>query len=256
MTGTLKVVDGAVGSPAVQFSGAPSTGWYKTTNGIGIAVDGTKVAEFTASGLLTGARWIGELVPFTGVSAAPALTVFPYGQTLSRTTYAALWAFAQTEIAAGNTFYNNGNGSTTFGIGDMRGVVLAALDNMGGTAAGRLTSTFFGANPTILGTRGGLESNTLTPTQMPSHFHAANIFDPGHSHTYTRRGGVLHQDGTNALTVAIQDISDTTSVATTGVRVNSSNGLDTTYSAGGNGAHANVQPTMVCNYVLFAGGPI
>jgi hypothetical protein len=34
-----------------------------------------------------------------------------------------------------------------------------------------------------------------------------------HSHSYTRRGGTLHQDGTNAATVATQDVGDTTGAA-------------------------------------------
>src|SRR6185437_52892 len=111
------------------------TGFFKTANGIGVSVGGTKVAEFTAGGV---SRYLGELIPYTGLTA-PALTVLPYGQTLSRTTYADLWAFAQTEIAAGSAFYTNGDGTTTFGIGDMRGRVPAGKDDMGGISAGRLT---------------------------------------------------------------------------------------------------------------------
>ena len=38
---------------------------------------------------------------------------------------------ASAEIAAGNTLYTNGNGTTTFGIPDMRGRMRAAKDNMG-----------------------------------------------------------------------------------------------------------------------------
>ncbi|WP_298254966.1 hypothetical protein [Bradyrhizobium sp.] len=50
---------------------------------------------------------------------------------ISRTTYAALWAFAQIEITAGSTLYNNGDGSTTFGIVDMLGWLPVGWDKMG-----------------------------------------------------------------------------------------------------------------------------
>lgn len=54
-----------------------------------------------------------------------------FGQTLPRAAFPDLWTFAQAEIAAGNTLHANGNGTTTFGIPDMRGRVRAAKDNMG-----------------------------------------------------------------------------------------------------------------------------
>lgn len=245
MTGPLKITDGSVGSPSVQLANGSSTGLYKTTNGIGISIAGTKVAEFAPGGMISGARWIGELVPFTGLTA-PALTVLPFGQTLSRTTYADLWAFAQAEIAAGNTFYNNGNGSTTFGIGDMRGRVVAGKDNMGGTSASRLGSgAGFGgvANPAILGAAAGSETHALTTAQLAVHSHPNFLTDPGHSHTYFEDdGGSFHAGGTFG---GIQ-IQHLTGASVTNITI-------TNASAGSGAEHNNVQPTMITNYVLFAG---
>ena len=43
----------------------------------------------------------------------------------------------------------------TIALPDGRGRVLAALDDMGSTAAGRLTSSYFGASGTTLGAVGG-----------------------------------------------------------------------------------------------------
>jgi microcystin-dependent protein len=158
MTGPLQHTAGSAGFPSATFTTDPSSGLYKTTSGIGVAIGGVKVAEFTAGGMV-GARFIGELIPFSG-STAPALTVFAFGQALSRTTYAALWTFAQTEIAAGNLSYNNGDGSTTFGIPDTRGRVLAGKDNAGGVAAGRLTIASILAGSATTATTGG--TTTLT----------------------------------------------------------------------------------------------
>src|SRR6185312_3083116 len=78
MTGALKLADGTVGAPGLTFNSDQLSGFYKTTNGFGVAIGGTKVAEFLAGGI-TGARFIGELIPWTG-SSAPPLCVLPVGQ--------------------------------------------------------------------------------------------------------------------------------------------------------------------------------
>lgn len=252
MTGALKIVDGSVGSPAVQFANGSSTGFYKTTNGVGLAISGVKVAEFVSGGMASGSRWLGELIPYTGTTAPP-LTVLPYGQTLSRTTYADLWAFAQTEIAAGNLFYNNGNGSTTFGIGDMRGRVSAGKGNMGGTDAARLDASMVTPNGTTIGAVGGVGAVTLTTFQIPVHSHANSLNDPGHSHELANaRQQTVSFSGPGPI-VGIQlnngqDNSVVTNPVQTGITITNAN-------AGSGGSHNNVQPTMITNYVLFAGGP-
>lgn len=240
MTGPIKTVTGTSGVPAISPNANPAIGIYWTGTGIAFA------------GTVSGVRILGELIPYTFLTA-PALTVLPYGQTLLRASYPDLWALAQTDIAAGNTFYNNGNGTTTFGIGDMRGRVVAGKDNMGGTSAGRLTPPTSGgvANSLILGSAGGAESVALTIAQLAAHYHAAAIYDPGHGHVYSdwSTGGM--QGGVNQ--VAFTRTSSATSAAYTSVRVNSSNGIDTTYSAGSGTAHCNIQPTLICNYILYVG---
>lgn len=51
---------------------------------------------------------------------------------------------------------------------DYRGRAIAGLDDMGNTAAGRLTATYFGTAATVLGAAGGLESRILTLAQLPT----------------------------------------------------------------------------------------
>jgi microcystin-dependent protein len=72
----------------------------------------------------------GEVVPFAG-STAPAGALLCYGQTVSRTTYAGLFA-------AISTTYGGGDGSTTFHLPDLRGRVVAGKSDMGGSDAGTL----------------------------------------------------------------------------------------------------------------------
>jgi hypothetical protein len=56
----------------------------------------------------------------------------------------------------------------TIALPDGRGRVIAGLDDMGNSAAGRLTATYFGAAATALGAVGGGESQTLTLAQTPT----------------------------------------------------------------------------------------
>ena len=73
----------------------------------------------------------GMLAPFAGTSA-PSGWFLCYGQAVSRTTYAALFT------AIGTT-YGTGDGTTTFNLPDLRGRTIAGVDDMGGSAASRLT---------------------------------------------------------------------------------------------------------------------
>jgi microcystin-dependent protein len=73
----------------------------------------------------------GEVVPFAGTTA-PAGSLLCYGQTVSRTTYAGLFAVI-------GTTYGGGDGSTTFSLPDLRGRVVAGKSDMGGSDAGILS---------------------------------------------------------------------------------------------------------------------
>jgi microcystin-dependent protein len=116
---------------------------------------------------------------------------------------------------------------------DFRGRVLAGLDDMGNSAAGRLTATYFGSLGTTLGVANGSESHTLTTAELASHAHA--ITDPGHNHT----GGASFPGGGTTIpggTGGPQLNTPNTGNSTTGITIN---------NAGGGGAHANVQPTAL-----------
>lgn len=123
---------------------------------------------------------LGGGIDFWGTTAPSSALALPYGQAISRTTYASLFSLV-------GTTFGVGDGSTTFNIPDCRGRVIAGLDNMGGSTAGRLTSTFFGASSgqagTTLGAVGGGESHTLTTAELAVHGH--NVTDPGHTHNFS-----------------------------------------------------------------------
>src|SRR5438876_588451 len=76
---------------------------------------------------------LGGGLPFFLPTAPNSSFVFPFGQAISRTTYSALFALM-------STTYGTGDGSTTFNLPDLRGRVIAGKDDMGGSAASRITN--------------------------------------------------------------------------------------------------------------------
>jgi microcystin-dependent protein len=187
------------------------------------------------------------MITFTGAATPDVGCAFLNGQAISR-------AANPVVFARYGTAYGTGDGTTTFNLPDAKGCIFAHPDQ----GAGRLTSTYFGVSPT-LGVRGGLESNTLDTTRMPAHRHSAAIYDTGHAHGVS--GGVY--GGTTSFQRPRDFAADATAPysaspitinpAATGVRVNSDGGLDTTYPVGGDGAHANVQPTLIQNAQIKLG---
>lgn len=166
---------------------------------------------------------IGAVIDYFG-PAPPSGYLFPYGQAISRTTYADLFALIGTTQGAGD-------GSTTFNLPDYRGRVGAGKDDMGGTSAARLNTL----SSTTLGASGGEQTHALMTPEMPSHTHA--LTDPGHSHSTLGSGIAAYAPGSGALTAA---------AATTGTSyANISIG-----STGGGGAHNNVQPTIVVGKIM------
>ena len=121
----------------------------------------------------------GALTAFAG-SDAPTGWLLCYGQAVSRATYAALFSVV-------GTTYGSGDGSTTFNIPDMRGRAPVALDNMGGSDAGRLSVT------NTLGGTGGAEKHLLLVAEMPSHSHLAGLL------TATSAGSHVHTLNTLAI---------------------------------------------------------
>jgi microcystin-dependent protein len=90
----------------------------------------------------------GEVKPFAGTTA-PAGYLLCFGQAISRTAYAGLFAVL-------STTYGVGDGSTTFNLPDLRGRVAAGKDDMGGSSAGRLPNS----GGTVLGAAPGAEKSS------------------------------------------------------------------------------------------------
>lgn len=178
-------------------------------------------------------------------TTAPDYWLFPYGQDVSRTTYALLYA------VLGDT-YGDGDGSTTFTLPDMRGRAPFGKDDMGGTSADRITDQSGGWNGDTLGDAGGAETVILSTTQIPSHTHdkgtLATTSAGAHTHTYPGAGS-NSSVGAMAGSDPRSEFAQTSS--SSGAHAHPITG--STGSAGTGGAHNNLPPGIVCNYIIYAG---
>ena len=223
---------GTGGSGNIIFRTAPAGTTGSTANTMATVMEIKKDGNVDIGG-----RTVNDFMPAGSVisyagTAAPTGWLLCFGQLVSRSTYAALFA------AIGTT-YGAGDGSTTFALPDLRGRAIAGKDDMGGTSANRLTGLTGGVNGDILGGSGGLETHTLTEAQMPAHDHRLYGGTSGDS----GGSGALYASGTDGVGGHI---------SSTGVAYRSvlPSGVQTMEDTGGSGAHNNVQPTFILNYII------
>lgn len=165
----------------------------------------------------------GVALPWIG-DAAPLNWLLMYGQTLinCETLYPRLWANASSTWKSGSNLI----------IPDMRGRIPVGKDNMGGTPAGRITSTYAGFNGTVLGAAGGDQRQQQHNHTQVAHAHEFNMY----SGYVTGLSGTSGPDGLT-LPGNYSGFTGTNSKAPT---INN-------YGAGNS---QNVQPSIVLNWIL------
>lgn len=160
-------------------------------------------------------------------STAPTGWLLCDGSNVSRSTYASLFSVI-------STTYGSGDGSTTFGLPNLKGKVPVGRDS---------ADTSFD----VLGETGGAKTHTLTSAEsgVPAHTHG--ITDPSHKHQQslsfgnggaTNGGPYYFSAGTT-----LQNIIETAS-NTTGITINNNT------AANASSAHNNLQPYIVLNYII------
>ena len=218
----------------------------------------------------------------------PSWALLQYGQAVSRSGYPALAALA----SAASYPHGSGDGSTTFNIADKRGRISAGKDDMGGTAASRITAAISGTAGTVLGAAVGAEGVTLAIAQIPSHNHSGvtntvssdhthngtsgtvssnhthGFGDPAHAHNVRYGRGWLEQVGNPAQT---SNPSGAMNQGTAGAGTGTYTGGQSAdhvhgwnsggssadhnhqfYAQGGGGSHLNIGPTIIVNKIVRA----
>lgn len=136
--------------------------------------------------------------------------------------------------------YGQGDASTTFNVPDRRGRSIAGRDNMGGTAASRLTGQSGGVNGSRLNATGGAETHTISVAQMPSHNHGGATSNPTTNPTL----GPYTDTGAQATSGSGRYAPDSLTAPTL------PNHVHTISSQGGGEEHNNVQPTGISNFII------
>jgi len=158
---------------------------------------------------------VGAVLPYASGSA-PNGWMNCQGQELYRGDYPDLFAVI-------GTTYGSGDGSTTFNLPNLSGRVIV------GQGAGS------GLTARSMGTTGGAETHTLTTGEMPSHSHTSNAVGG--------TLGLMTADGNNTAGAGL----DTSAVEPNLYAAPAALSID---SAGTGGAHNNMQPFAVLNYII------
>ena len=185
---------------------------------------------------------LGSGIDYWGATAPNSAFAFAYGQAISRTTYSTLFSLF-------STTFGTGDGSTTFNIPDLRGRIPVYKDDMGGSAASRVTTASGGVDGATLGASGGASTRTIAQANLPNVNLVASSLTATTTVTNTdvlrstlgSAVGVTSGGGTNVLRPSDVSSGSLTAVTTLGGNV----------PLGGSGtALATMPPAIVCNYIL------
>lgn len=210
------------------FTGSQVGIWAKTDGSFRTVIGAGTQEEFGV--------FVGALVP-TFRATAPGGYLFCYGQAVSRTTYSRLW------IALGSP--NTGDGSTTWTMPDLRGRTVFGKDDMGGSAASRLTTAGGGLDGVTLGAAGGAQSEVIAQANLPNvNFvnSGITIAAPTGTAPISSSGGTVSAGGTPVM------FGTGTTPLTLGAPAVSAQGVS---ASGGSGtALPVVPPALVVNWVI------
>lgn len=242
-----------------SYSVDPDTGMSRTgTNTQAITAGGTNIitvsptaatvnGDLNVTGVITKSGNpiipVGAVFAFAGASAPTGFLICD-GSSLLRASFTALFALI-------GTAYGAADGSH-FNVPDLRGRAPTGKD--GGT--GRLTSATMTPDGDTLGAVGGAQTQTLSLAQLPSGITSANaaqgisVTNTG-TNPYRGTSAINSQTtfggGAQGLFASVSDVSNSAMTST------GSNSISVTSNNTGAGAHINVQPTIVLNYIICTG---
>ncbi len=203
-----------------------------------------------------------DVKPYAGTTAPNGYVLADGSSQLRTGLYAAYFSCAGVTWGAVDGSHVN--------LPDFRGRSLFGKDNMGGSAANRITAGVSGITGTTLGASGGDQNSQ-------QHNHTVNITDPGHNHTqnahahaitdpthsHTFPVTALINSGTPGAAGASPDNLGATGVggtnnSATGISVNNATATNNSNTTGitastvnfGTGTSGNVPPAAVVNWII------
>jgi microcystin-dependent protein len=194
---------------------------------------------------------VGAIEIWAGLTTMPSwvtsCTIPPYllcdGNVYNGSTYPALIKKLQAQFG--------GNGSTTFGVPDLRGRIALPYDGTGG----RITSALSGINGTVLGSAADNQSVTLAASQIPG---ITGLNSNAPSYTGTQSNGFTPVANSSAFTdgaggVNVMGINPNNQVASQ-VQVTTNIPANTiVFSSNNTGGqpHTNVQPSIMTGIAVI-----
>lgn len=264
------LANGSNFNPAVIPAEALATNSVTTAKVAGNAITLDKLAAAVANALVP----IGSVVPYAGAAAPNTAWMLADGTAVSRTAYSELFNLI-------GTLYGSGDGSTTFNLPNLKGRVPVGLDSAqaafdtrgetGGSATHTLSTAEIPSHshadtatwsqtgfPTILDTGHAHHANT---GYTGSHNHSNTVESTsatGEAHSHGTTGTAGNPDGSNTTgldydneTVHYHDFNTDSGTANIQVNGSVSGSVSITPSnTGGSGAHNNLQPYQVVNYLI------
>jgi microcystin-dependent protein len=241
MTAALEIVSGNSSAPGLAFASEPTFGLYRSA-----ASTAVLTGALTTTGALGGSsiKENGHLLVPAGViwpyggSAAPTGFLLCDGTSYLRATYPALFTAIGTTYGAAD--------GTHFSVPDLRGRIPAGIDPTGT----RLTSTTMSPDGNTLGATGGAQTETLTLSQLPTGItsNGSNSISVTSANPLVKNASLGINPGAASATPVW--FSGTSSTETSS---NPSQAISVTSNNTGGTAHVNVQPTILTNYIIYAG---
>jgi len=232
-TGAAVINISTLGNKSIFLNGAALVGYEMRKNcPVVLEYDGTQL------NIIAGAHGgdgnpLGSILPYSGTSA-PNGFLLCFGQAVSRTTYADLFGLV-------STTYGVGDGSSTFNLPDLRGRAPFGKDDMGGSAASRVTAGVSGITGTTLGAAGGdqnSQAHAHTTDAQGSHAHAGSTVAVDSVQGGTPGGGSAGVAGDGAVNTTV------------GLSITSDGSHAHNVSSSGSGSSQNMPPALILNYII------
>lgn len=173
--------------------------------------------------------FLAQIVGFAG-NFAPRGWAFCSGQLLAISSNSALFSLL-------GTMYG-GDGRTTFALPDLRGRSFIHVGGTSGTGPGLSTYR--------IGERGGLETVTLSTTQMPSHNHTATL----HGET----AAATSANPNNKMLALTADAGNIYAAPVAAEDKTMASGSVLIQNQGGSQPHENRSPFLGCNFIIATQG--